>query len=97
MDLFNTSLINNILPFDGITNYHGQILNSQQCAFFYAAFMQSIQWKNDEAFIFSKHIVTKRKVAWKGESECKYTYANGAKNDKTCKEEQQRQKRNVEK
>ena len=76
MDLFNTSLINNILPFDGITNYHGQILNSQQCAFFYKAFVRSIHWKNDEAFIFGKHIITKRKVAWYGESEFSYTYSN---------------------
>ena len=75
MDLFNTSLINNILPFDGITNYHGKILNSQQCAFFYEAFMRIINWKNDEAFIFGKHINTKRKVAWYGESEFSYTYS----------------------
>ena len=75
MDLFNTSLINNILPFDGITNYHGKILNSQQCAFFYEAFVRNIHWKNDEAFIFGKHIITKRKVAWYGESEFSYTYS----------------------
>ena len=75
MDLFNTSLINNILPFDGVTNYHGKILNTKQADFFYDAFMRSIDWKNDEAFIFGKHIVTKRKVAWYGESEFSYTYS----------------------
>ena len=97
MDLFNTSLINNILPFNGITNYHGQILNSQQCAFFYAAFMQRIQWKNDEAFIFGKHIVTKRKVAWYGESEFTYTYSNVAKTAMLFTEELLRLKKIVEK
>jgi alkylated DNA repair dioxygenase AlkB len=75
MDLFNTSLINNILPFDGVTNYHGKVLNSIQCNFFYDALMKTIDWKNDEAMIFGKHIITKRKVAWYGESEFSYTYS----------------------
>jgi alkylated DNA repair dioxygenase AlkB len=75
MDLFNTSLINNILPFDGIANYHGKILNIAQCNFFYDVFIKNIAWKNDEAIIFGKKIITKRKVAWYGESEFSYTYS----------------------
>ena len=97
MDLFNTSLINNILPFDGITNYHGQILNSQQCAFFYKAFMGSIHWKNDEAFIFGKHIITKRKVAWYGESEFSYTYSKVTKRAMLFTEELLNLKKIIEK
>ncbi|MEN8912409.1 MAG: alpha-ketoglutarate-dependent dioxygenase AlkB [Polaribacter sp.] len=97
MDLFNTSLINNILPFDGITNYHGKILNSQQCAFFYEAFMRTIQWKNDEAFIFGKHIITKRKVAWYGESEFSYTYSKVTKRAMLFTEELLNLKKIIEK
>ena len=37
--------------------------------------MQKINWKNDEAIIFGKRIITKRKVAWYGESEYSYTYS----------------------
>jgi alkylated DNA repair dioxygenase AlkB len=36
---------------------------------------QKINWKNDEAIIFCKRIITKRKVAWYGESEYSYTYS----------------------
>ena len=75
MDLFSTETIKNILPFDGITNYHGIILNKDQCAFYYQKLMDSIQFKNDEAIIFGKKIITKRKVAWYGESEYSYTYS----------------------
>ena len=75
MDLFSTEKIKNILPFDGITNYHGIILNKNQCSFYYQKLMESIQFKNDEAIIFGKKIITKRKVAWYGESEYSYTYS----------------------
>lgn len=29
----------------------------------------NILWKNDEVIIFGKHIVTKRKAAWYGDSD----------------------------
>jgi len=75
MDLFNTEKIINILPFDGIANYHGKILTQKQCTFFYRTLMTSIPWKNDEAILFGKKIITKRKVAWYGVSEFSYTYS----------------------
>ena len=75
MDLFNTDRITNILPYDGVTNYHGKILTAKQSAFFYEILMKSIEWKNDEAVIFGKLIKTKRKVAWYGESQFSYTYS----------------------
>ena len=75
MDLFNTDRITNILPYDGVTNYHGKILTAKQSTFFYEVFMKSIEWKNDEAVIFGKLIKTKRKVAWYGESQFSYTYS----------------------
>ncbi len=75
MDLFNQESITNILPFDGITNYHGLVLNKSQCEFYYHKLIETIQFKNDEAIIFGKKIITKRKVAWYGESEYSYTYS----------------------
>ena len=75
MDLFSSEKIKNILPFDGITNYHGIVLNKEQCDFYFDVLMQKINWKNDEAIIFGKRIITKRKVAWYGESEYSYTYS----------------------
>ena len=75
MDLFSSATIKNLLPFDGVTNYHGIILDQEQCAFFYQKLMDTIQFKNDEAIIFGKKIITKRKVAWYGSSEFSYTYS----------------------
>jgi alkylated DNA repair dioxygenase AlkB len=75
MDLFSSEKIQNILPFDGITNYHGKILNKTQCDFYYNSLLENINWKNDEAIIFGKLIITKRKVAWYGDSEYDYTYS----------------------
>ncbi|APZ47035.1 alpha-ketoglutarate-dependent dioxygenase AlkB [Polaribacter reichenbachii] len=75
MDLFSSDKITNILPFDGVTNYHGIVLNKQQCDFYYQQLFNKINWKNDEAIIFGKKIITKRKVAWYGASEYSYTYS----------------------
>ena len=75
MDLFSSDKITNILPFDGITNYHGIVLNKKQCDFYYQQLFKKINWKNDEAIIFGKKIITKRKVAWYGDSEYSYTYS----------------------
>ncbi len=79
MDLFNTNPISNILPFDGTVLYHGKILNAQKAQYFYDYLYQEIPWKNDEAFIFGKHFVTKRKVAWFGDENYAYTYSNATK------------------
>ena len=75
MDLFSSEKIKNVLPFDGITNYHGIILDQEQCAFFYQKLIDTIQFKNDEAIIFGKKIITKRKVAWYGSAAFSYTYS----------------------
>ena len=75
MDLFSSEKIQNILPFNGITNYHGKILNKTQCDFYYNSLLENINWKNDEALIFGKLITTKRKVAWYGDKEFDYTYS----------------------
>ncbi|NVJ89789.1 MAG: alpha-ketoglutarate-dependent dioxygenase AlkB [Flavobacteriaceae bacterium] len=75
MDFFSSEKIKNILPFDGVTNYHGKILNKTQCDFYYNSLLENINWKNDEALIFGKLITTKRKVAWYGDKEFDYTYS----------------------
>ncbi|TXD46026.1 alpha-ketoglutarate-dependent dioxygenase AlkB family protein [Polaribacter sp. IC073] len=75
MDLFSSEKIKNVLPFDGVTNYHGLVLDKKQCEFYYQKLMETIQFKNDEALIFGKKIITKRKVAWYGELEYSYTYS----------------------
>jgi len=81
MDLFNTELdINkNLLPYDGTVNYYGKICSASEANHYFERLMHNIQWKNDEAFILGKHIITKRKVAWYGNEEYAYTYSNATK------------------
>lgn len=69
----------NLLAQDGTVNYYGKIFNQDQISFFYERLLESISWKNDEAIIFGKKIITKRKVAWYGEENFSYTYSKTTK------------------
>ena len=69
----------NLLPQDGTVNYYGPIFNQEQADNFYRRLLEIIQWKNDEAIIFGKKILTKRKVAWYGSEEFEYTYSKTTK------------------
>lgn len=66
----------NLLPQDGTVNYYGKILDDEQAEYFYQKLMGTIDWRNDEALIFGKRIVTKRKVAWYGDESFEYTYSS---------------------
>lgn len=81
MDLFNTTLDSsyNLLPFDGIVNYYGPCVDSKLADSYFNYLLNQIEWKNDEAIIFGKHILTKRKVAWYGDLPFEYTYSNTTK------------------
>ena len=80
MDLFNDNDGSiNLLPYEGTVNYYGRIMSAKAADVFFDLLMQGIAWKNDEAVIFGKHIITKRKVAWYGEQQFSYTYSNATK------------------
>ena len=81
MDLFNptTDKKKNWLPYDGTVLYYGQIFSKKQADHYYQKLMESIDWRNDEAVIFGKKIITKRKVAWYGDKKFEYTYSNTTK------------------
>lgn len=69
----------NRLPKDGTVNYYGKILSAAQVDDYLNQLLHTIQWRNDEAILFGKKIITKRKVAWYGEQEFEYTYSNTTK------------------
>lgn len=81
MDLFSDSIdtTQNLLPKDGIVNYYGKIFSLPDANNYLTNLLNNIEWKNDEAVIFGKLIVTKRKVAWYGDIEFEYTYSNRTK------------------
>lgn len=78
MDLFNQNNIN-LLPYDGEVDYYGMVLSQTEAAKYLDILLNTIQWRNDEAIIFGKKIITKRKVAWYGDKTYSYTYSNTTK------------------
>lgn len=81
MKLFDTPAdpTHNYLPADGSVFYYGKVLNDAKADELLDILMKTIEWKNDEAVIFGKHIITKRKVAWYGDQSFSYTYSNTTK------------------
>ncbi|MBL1278312.1 MAG: alpha-ketoglutarate-dependent dioxygenase AlkB [Ectothiorhodospiraceae bacterium] len=81
MDLFSQieDLTTNLLHRDGTVNYHGILLSYENSDNYLTSLLDSIEWRHDEAIIFGRHIVTKRKVAWYGERPFEYTYSNTTK------------------
>lgn len=65
----------NLLPYDGTVLYFGVVFTPDESDRFFRTLLNNIEWKNDEAMIFGKKIVTKRKVAWYGEQHYSYTYS----------------------
>lgn len=66
----------NLLPYDGEVYYYGKIFNKEDADRYYNSLFNEIEWRNDEAFIFGKHYITKRKVAWYGDKPYEYEYSN---------------------
>lgn len=81
MNLFDPTPSENInlLPFDGTVLYYGTVFPRSAADLFTKVLLESIDWRNDEAVIFGKLIITKRKVAWYGDREFEYTYSNRTK------------------
>ena len=81
MDLFSQfdESPRNILPKGGIVLDYGKVIANEKANNFYKHLFENIAWKNDEAIIFGKRIITKRKVAWYGEKQFDYTYSNATK------------------
>jgi alkylated DNA repair dioxygenase AlkB len=77
LSLFNqpSDAAQNLLPMDGEVYYHGQIMASNEANKYFDELMNGIDWENDQAMIFGKKIITKRKVAWYGDTSFSYTYS----------------------
>ena len=75
MNLFANDASHNLLPYDGEVHYYGKVISHQDADSYFNTLMHTIEWKNDEAIIFGKKIITKRKVAWYGDKQFQYTYS----------------------
>ncbi|MDC7999910.1 alpha-ketoglutarate-dependent dioxygenase AlkB [Aequorivita todarodis] len=72
---FKVNSEENLLPRDGTVNYFGKVFSEEEADRYFEILLNTIDWKNDEAIIFGKKIITKRKVAWYGDTEFEYTYS----------------------
>ncbi len=81
MDLFGptTGTPENLLPFDGCAEYYGTVVSASHADDYLGALLRTVQWRNDEAMMFGKKIITKRKVAWYGDAPFSYTYSKTTK------------------
>ena len=79
MTLFDLGKIINILPYDGTVQYYGKAFSQKESDEYFNKLLNTIEWKNDEAVMFGRHIITKRKAAWYGDSNYQYTYSNTTK------------------
>ncbi len=68
--------LTNLLDMEGVANYYGKILTFNEAKGYFLSLLQNTPWKNDEVVVFGKHIVTKRKTAWYGDSNYVYIYSN---------------------
>ncbi len=79
MDLFHQTYPTNLLPYQGEANYYGKIFSHEVSVNFAEKLFQEIPWKHDEAMMYGRHFITKRKVAWYGDEPFTYTYSNTTK------------------
>jgi alkylated DNA repair dioxygenase AlkB len=81
MDLFNNEIesLTNLLPKDGIVVYYKNLLTKNEANQYFDCLLNTIEWKNDQAVIYGKLIITKRKVAWYGDTDFEYTYSKTTK------------------
>ena len=77
MDLFNNekNFFENLLPKDGTVLYYGKIFSNEEANYHLATLLKTIDWKNDESFIYGKLITTKRKTAWYADDNFEYKYS----------------------
>ncbi|MFV8819829.1 alpha-ketoglutarate-dependent dioxygenase AlkB family protein [Haliea sp. E17] len=78
MDLFDQQELGPValIAKDGDVAYHGILLPPAEADHHLAGLLHDIDWRRDEAVIFGRHILTKRKIAWYGNKPFSYTYSN---------------------
>lgn len=79
MKLFQNEPIENLLPYNGVVNYSGIILERDKADMYFDALLNKAAWRNDQAVIFGKEITTARKVAWYADEKFPYRYSGTTK------------------
>jgi alkylated DNA repair dioxygenase AlkB len=69
----------NLLPRDGIVHYFGKVFQYEEANRNYKKLLNEIDWQHDQARIFGKTYITKRKVAWYADHPFPYRYSGATK------------------
>lgn len=64
-----------VLPMKGDCQYFGPVFLPEAALRFYQALLVETSWRQDEVFLYGKHYITARKVAWFGDPHISYTYS----------------------
>lgn len=65
----------NLLPYEGEVYYYGKVVDGAPADMYMDTLLRTIDWRNDEAVIFGRHLITKRKVARYGDEGFQYEYS----------------------
>lgn len=65
----------NRLPYNGTVYFYGRVFSLEKAEAYFTRLLSEIEWRHDEAIVFGKHIVTKRKVAWYANQPFTYGYS----------------------
>ena len=79
LELFTPEPRDNILPYDGILQDYGLVLNVEHSARYLQYFLQHLAWQPDEGRLFGQYYRTKRQVAWYGDEQYQYRYSGALK------------------
>ncbi|TGL15433.1 alpha-ketoglutarate-dependent dioxygenase AlkB family protein [Leptospira meyeri] len=79
MHLFHRTESENLLPYDGVLLYIPDFIPRVEADQLFLSLLDGIEWKQDEAILYGKHITTKRSVAWYAEKGFSYRYSGTTK------------------
>lgn len=65
----------NLLPQDGLVAYFGPVFTVSEADELVGRLLAEIEWRNDQAVVFGKTILTRRQVAWYADQPYAYTYS----------------------
>lgn len=72
-DLFAPNPTDNLLPYDGIVNDLGQVIDEPQVL--YQQLLTELPWHSDKVTLFGKTHITARQIVWMGEDATVYQYS----------------------
>jgi len=78
MDLHssNEHALINLLPFDGVVNYYGKLMDEQTANSYFSKILSEVPWERDRFIFYGKEIITNRKLAWFGDQPFAYAYSH---------------------